>query len=65
LLITTIEIVGGADTLKTEGLVLQDMRVSYVRVGCEVELPVVSVGPVWMEAGKTMAIVRPRSHKAF
>ena len=56
---------GDADTLKTEGLVLQDMRVSYVRVGCEVELPVISISLVWTEAGEMMAIVRPRSHKAL
>jgi hypothetical protein len=57
--------VGGADTLKTEGLVLQGMCVSHVRAGCEAELPVVSIGLVWMEAGKMVTIVRPRSHKAL
>jgi hypothetical protein len=39
--------------------------VSHVRAGCEVELPIISIGPVWMEAGKTVTIIRPRSHKAF
>jgi hypothetical protein len=57
--------VGGADTLKTEGLMLQGMRVSHMRAGCEAELPVVSIGLVWMEASKTVTIIRPRSHKAF
>jgi len=51
--------------LKTEGLVLQGMHMSYVRAGCEAELPVISIGPVRTEAGKTVIIVRPRSHKAF
>jgi hypothetical protein len=56
---------GGADMLKTEGLVLQGIHVSHVRAGCEAELPVVSIGLVWTEAGKTVATVRPRSHKAL
>jgi hypothetical protein len=45
--------------------VLQGMHMSHMRVGCEAELPVVSIGLVWMEAGETMVRVRPRSHKAF
>jgi hypothetical protein len=56
---------GRADTLKTEGLMLQGMCMSHVRVGCEAELPYVSIGLVGTEIGKMMAIVRPRSHKAF
>jgi hypothetical protein len=56
---------GGADTLKTEGLVLQGMHVSHVRAGCEAELPTVSIRPVWTEAGKTVTIIRPGSHKAL
>jgi hypothetical protein len=51
--------------LKTEGLVLQGIYVSHVRVGCEAKLPVVSIRPIWMEVSEAMAIVRPRSHKAF
>ena len=51
--------------LETEGLVLQGMRMSHVRAGCEAELPYVSISLVWTEIGKMMAIVRPRSHKAF
>ena len=51
--------------LKTEGLVLQGMHMSYVGVGCEAELPAVSIRPVWTEAGKTVTIVRPGSHKAL
>jgi len=57
--------VGGADTLKTEGLVLQGMHVSHVRAGCKVELPYVSISVVWMELSKMVAIIRPRLHKAF
>ena len=56
---------GRADMLETEGLMLQGVRMSHVRAGCEAELPHVSIGSVWMEIGKMMAIVRPRSHKAF
>ena len=56
---------GGAGALETEGLVLQGVCVSHVRVSCEVELSIVSIGPVWMEGGKAVTIVRPRSHKAF
>jgi hypothetical protein len=51
--------VGGADTLKTEGLVLQGMHMSHVRAGCELELPAVSIRPVWMEVGKAVIIIRP------
>jgi hypothetical protein len=56
---------GGADVLKTEGLVLQGVCVSHVRASCEAELSIVSIGPVWTEGGKAVTIVRPRSHKAF
>ena len=56
---------GGADTLETEGLVFQGVCVSHVRASCEVELPIVSIGPVWTEVGKAVTIVRPRTHKAF
>jgi hypothetical protein len=55
---------GGTDMLKTEGLVLQGRCMSHVRTGCEAELPRVSIGSVWMEISKAVAIVRPRSHKA-
>jgi hypothetical protein len=57
--------VGGADTLKTEGLMLQGMHVSHVRAGHKAELPVISVRLIWTEASKAMAIIRPRSHKAL
>jgi hypothetical protein len=56
---------GGADTLKTEGLVLQDMHMSHVRAGCKAELPIVSIRLVWTEAGKSVTIVRPGLHKAL
>jgi hypothetical protein len=57
--------VGGANTLKTEGLVLQGMRVSHVRAGCEAELPIIAICSVWTEASKAIAIVGPRLHKAL
>jgi hypothetical protein len=56
---------GGTDTLETEGLVLQGVRMSHMRVGCKAELSCVSIGSVWMEISKMVAIVRLRSHKAF
>jgi hypothetical protein len=62
--ITTIGEVGGADMLKTEGLMLQGVCVSHMRVGCKAELPVISICAVQTEAGKAMCIVGPRSHKA-
>ena len=65
MLITTVRVVGGANVLKTEGLMLQGMPMAHVRAGCEVELPVVSISLVWTELGKMVAIVRPRMHKAF
>jgi hypothetical protein len=55
---------GGADSLKAEGLVLQGMYVSHVRASREPELPIVSVNMIRMELGKTMATIRPRLHKA-
>jgi hypothetical protein len=51
--------------LETEGLMFQGVPMSHVRVGCKTELPYVSISSVWTEIGKMMAIVRPRSHKAF
>jgi hypothetical protein len=56
---------GGADMLKTEGLVLQGMHVSYVWAGCKAELPCVSISAVGTELSKIVAIIGPRSHKAI
>jgi len=56
---------GGANTLKTEGLMLQGMCVSHVRAGCKVELPVISICSIRTETGEAMATVRPRPHKAI
>ena len=56
---------GRADTLETEGLVLQAMHVSHVRAGHEAELPIVSVRSIWAEVSEAMTIIGPRSHKAF
>jgi hypothetical protein len=56
---------GRADSLEAEGVVLQGMYVSHVRAGHEPELPVIRVSSIWTELGKTVAIVGPRSHKAF
>jgi hypothetical protein len=50
--------------LKTEGLMLQGMPMAHVRAGREAELSVISISSVWTEFGKTVAIVRPRTHKA-
>ena len=55
----------GADSLEAEGLVLQGVYVSHVWASRELELPIVSVSTIWTEVGKTMAIVRPRLHKAL
>jgi hypothetical protein len=57
--------VGEADALKTEGLVLQGMPMAHVRAGYEAELPVISISPVWAELSIPVAIVWPRTHKAF
>jgi hypothetical protein len=63
--IATIREMGGADSLRTEGLVLQGMYVSYMRTGCKTELPVVSICSIWMEVGKVMTIVGPGLQKAI
>jgi hypothetical protein len=55
---------GGADVLKTEGLVLESMHMGHMGVGCQVELPIVSICTMWMKGGETVCIIRPRSHKA-
>jgi hypothetical protein len=55
---------GGANALKTEGLVLESMRMSYMGAGCQVELPIISICTIWTEEGEAVCIVRPRSHKA-
>jgi hypothetical protein len=57
--------VGGADALKIEGLVLQGMPMAHMRAGREAELSIIGISLVWTEFGKTVAIVRPRTHKAF
>jgi hypothetical protein len=62
--ITTIREVGGADTLKIEGLVLQGVHMSHMGAGHKADLPVVSICMVWTETGKTVCIVGPGLHKA-
>ena len=56
---------GRADVLKTEGLVLQGMPMAHMRAGHEAELPVITISSVRTEFGKTVAIVRPGTYKAF
>ena len=56
---------GRADTLKTEGLMLQAMHVSHMRMSCEAELSILSICSIWMELGKVMAIVGPGLQKAI
>jgi hypothetical protein len=59
-----MRIMGGADALKTEGLVLESMHMGHMGAGCQAELLIVSICMMWMKRGETMHIVRPRSHKA-
>jgi hypothetical protein len=56
--------VGGADVLKTEGLVLVGMCMGHIGVGCQAELSIVSVCTVGMKGSEMMHIVGPRPHKA-
>ena len=56
---------GGADSLEAEGLMLQGMPMAHVRAGHGVELPVISISPVWAELGKLVGIIWPRTHKAL
>jgi hypothetical protein len=62
--ITTIRVVSGADALKTEGLVFESVHMGYMRMACQVELPILSICMVWAKGSKTMHIIGPRSHKA-
>ena len=63
--IITIRIMGGADTLKTEGLMFKSVCMGHMRVGCQVELPVIGIHMVWAKGSKMVCIIGPRSHKAF
>jgi len=55
---------GGADALKTEGLMLESMHMGHMRAGCQAELPIISICTIWTKGGKVVCIIRPRSHKA-
>jgi hypothetical protein len=63
--VITIRVMGGTDALKTEGLMLGSMHMGHMGAGCQAELPIVSICMIWMKRGKTMHIIRPRSHKAI
>jgi hypothetical protein len=65
MLVITIRVMGRANMLKTEGLVLKSMCMSYIGVGSQVELPIVCIGTVWMKGTEAMCAIGPRSHKAF
>jgi hypothetical protein len=60
--VITIRVMGGADTLKTEGLVLKSMRMGHIRVGYQLELPIICM--VWVKGSEMLCIVGPRLHKA-
>jgi hypothetical protein len=62
--VITIRIMGGADALKTEGLVLESMCMGHMGAGCQVELPVISICVVGMKDSEMMHIIGPRLHKA-
>jgi len=64
MLVIPVRIMGGADALETEGLVLESMRMGHIGVGYQVELPIVSICTVGMKGAEMMHIVGPRSHKA-
>ena len=64
MLITTIGEVGGADTLKIEGLVLESVPMGHMGTGCQAEFPIISIRAMWVKGGEVVCIVRPRSHKA-
>jgi hypothetical protein len=55
---------GGADALITESLMLESMCMGYMGVGCQAELPIVSICMMRMKGGEAVCIIRPRSHKA-
>jgi hypothetical protein len=42
---------GRADALETEGLVLKSMHMGHMGVGCQAELPIVSICTVTLQAG--------------
>jgi len=64
MLIITIRVMGRADVLKTEGLVLESMYMGYMRVSCQVELPIISICIIRVKGSETVCIIGPRSHKA-
>jgi hypothetical protein len=56
---------GGADVLKIEGLVLKSMRMSYIRVCCQMELPIISISIVGAKGSKPVCIIGPGPYKAI
>jgi hypothetical protein len=64
MLVITIRIMGRADTLKTEGLVLECVCMSHMGAGCQAELLIVGICAIRMERGVTVHIIRLSSHKA-
>jgi hypothetical protein len=64
MLVITIRVMGRANTLKTEGLMLKAMRMGHMGMGCQAELPIISICMVWVKMGEVVCIVGPRLHKA-
>jgi hypothetical protein len=62
--VTTIRVVYRTDTFKAEGLMLESMLMSYMRVGYKAEGCIVSIDVIRVKEGEVVCIVRPRSHKA-
>jgi hypothetical protein len=63
-MVTTIRVISGTDVLEAEQLVLKSMCMSYMRLGCQAELPIVSIYSIWVEDGEAMHIIGLRLHKA-
>jgi hypothetical protein len=55
---------GGADALKTEGLMLKSMRMGHMGASCQVELPIISICMMQAKGSETVCIIGLRSHKA-
>jgi hypothetical protein len=56
--------VGGADVLKTEGLVFKAVHMGHIRTAHQTELPILNICMVWAKGSKMVHIIGPRSHKA-
>jgi hypothetical protein len=59
-----IRVMGGANMLKTEGLMLESVYMGQIGAGCQAEFPIISICAIGAKGSETMHVIGLGLHKA-